>query len=67
MLVPAVTLTIATFAFNLLGDGLRDALDPHMRGHSVAPGGEHQRCIMGESLLWMTRSAMGAWPPGAGW
>ncbi len=29
---PALTLAIIMFAFNFLGDGLRDALDPRMRG-----------------------------------
>jgi oligopeptide transport system permease protein len=31
---PAVTLFLIMFAFNFLGDGLRDALDPRMRGSS---------------------------------
>lgn len=29
---PAIALAITMFAFNFLGDGLRDALDPRMRG-----------------------------------
>jgi oligopeptide transport system permease protein len=29
---PAMALAITMFAFNFLGDGLRDALDPRMRG-----------------------------------
>jgi oligopeptide transport system permease protein len=29
---PALALALAMFAFNFLGDGLRDALDPRMRG-----------------------------------
>jgi oligopeptide transport system permease protein len=29
---PALTLAITMFAFNFLGDGLRDALDPRLRG-----------------------------------
>ena len=29
---PAVALFLTMFAFNFLGDGLRDALDPRMRG-----------------------------------
>ena len=29
---PAVALFLIMFAFNFLGDGLRDALDPRMRG-----------------------------------
>lgn len=31
MLAPAISLTCVAIAFNLLGDALRDALDPHMR------------------------------------
>ncbi|MCB9453919.1 MAG: ABC transporter permease [Anaerolineaceae bacterium] len=31
-LFPAVALAMVMFAFNFLGDGLRDALDPRMRG-----------------------------------
>lgn len=30
--VPAVALTLTTLAFNFLGDGLRDAFDPRLRG-----------------------------------
>ncbi len=30
--VPALALTITTLAFNFLGDGLRDAFDPRLRG-----------------------------------
>jgi oligopeptide transport system permease protein len=29
---PALAITITMLAFNFLGDGLRDALDPTMRG-----------------------------------
>lgn len=29
---PGVTITLIVFAFNVLGDGLRDVLDPRMRG-----------------------------------
>jgi oligopeptide transport system permease protein len=32
ILVPGLALALTTLAFNFLGDGLRDALDPHMRG-----------------------------------
>jgi oligopeptide transport system permease protein len=32
VLLPALALAITMFAFNFLGDGLRDALDPRMRG-----------------------------------
>lgn len=31
---PAIMLALTMFAFNFLGDGLRDALDPQMRGKS---------------------------------
>jgi oligopeptide transport system permease protein len=31
-LFPALALAVTMFAFNFLGDGLRDALDPHLRG-----------------------------------
>jgi oligopeptide transport system permease protein len=31
VLVPAIALSITTLAFNFLGDGLRDALDPRMK------------------------------------
>jgi oligopeptide transport system permease protein len=30
--VPAIALVLTTLAFNFLGDGLRDALDPRLRG-----------------------------------
>jgi oligopeptide transport system permease protein len=29
---PALALAITMFAFNFLGDGLRDAMDPRLRG-----------------------------------
>jgi oligopeptide transport system permease protein len=32
LLVPSVALVITTLAFNFLGDGLRDAFDPRLRG-----------------------------------
>ena len=28
---PGITLALTLFCFNFLGDGLRDALDPHLR------------------------------------
>ncbi len=31
-ILPALALSITMFAFNFLGDGLRDALDPRLRG-----------------------------------
>lgn len=34
VLVPGIALTTLTLAFNFLGDGLRDAFDPRMRGRS---------------------------------
>jgi peptide/nickel transport system permease protein len=30
--VPGVAIMVAVLGFNLLGDGLRDALDPRLRG-----------------------------------
>ncbi len=32
VLVPGIVLALTTLSFNFLGDGLRDALDPHLRG-----------------------------------
>ena len=32
ILIPGIALALTTLAFNFLGDGLRDALDPRMRG-----------------------------------
>ncbi|MBI4670715.1 MAG: ABC transporter permease [Chloroflexi bacterium] len=32
VLLPALALAVTMFAFNFLGDGMRDALDPRMRG-----------------------------------
>jgi oligopeptide transport system permease protein len=34
VMFPALALAVTMFAFNFLGDGLRDALDPRMRGTS---------------------------------
>jgi len=34
VLFPSIALSITMFAFNFLGDGLRDALDPRMKGTS---------------------------------
>jgi oligopeptide transport system permease protein len=34
VLFPAAALSLTMFAFNFLGDGLRDALDPKMKGKS---------------------------------
>jgi oligopeptide transport system permease protein len=31
LLVPALALSLTMLAFNILGDGLRDALDPKLR------------------------------------
>jgi dipeptide transport system permease protein len=31
MFIPAFLISLAMFAFNVLGDGLRDALDPRLR------------------------------------
>ena len=32
VVVPGLAIMVTVFAFNLLGDGLRDALDPMQRG-----------------------------------
>lgn len=34
VIFPGLAIMITVFAFNLLGDGLRDALDPSLRGRS---------------------------------
>jgi oligopeptide transport system permease protein len=34
MFFPALVLSFTMLAFNFMGDGLRDALDPQMRGTS---------------------------------
>ena len=34
VLVPGIALTLLTLAFNFMGDGLRDAFDPKMRGRA---------------------------------
>ena len=31
-LVPGIAIMLEIFAFNMVGDGLRDALDPRLRG-----------------------------------
>jgi peptide/nickel transport system permease protein len=38
ILFPGIALVIAAIGFNLLGDGLRDALDPRLRQSKHAPG-----------------------------
>jgi ABC-type dipeptide/oligopeptide/nickel transport system permease subunit len=30
--VPGIAIMLVVFAFNMVGDGLRDALDPRLRG-----------------------------------
>jgi peptide/nickel transport system permease protein len=40
VLFPSVAVAVAVLSFNLLGDGLRDALDPHAWSASDAPSGE---------------------------
>ena len=34
-MAPGVMITLAVLAFNFLGDGLRDALDPRLRGEGT--------------------------------
>jgi peptide/nickel transport system permease protein len=36
LVFPGLAVVAATLGFNLLGDGLRDAVDPRLRGRSVA-------------------------------
>jgi hypothetical protein len=36
MIFPGITITFAVLAFNVIGDGLRDALDPKTRALVVA-------------------------------
>jgi hypothetical protein len=36
---PGLAIMVAVFGFNLLGDGLRDTLDPQLRGREVASRG----------------------------
>jgi peptide/nickel transport system permease protein len=31
---PSITISLAVFGFNLLGDAIRDVLDPRLRGTS---------------------------------
>jgi len=31
-IVPGIAITLVVFAFNMLGDALRDVLDPRLRG-----------------------------------
>ena len=31
VIVPGLAIIVTTYALNLLGDGLRDALDPHLK------------------------------------
>ena len=32
-IVPGIAIALVVMAFNFLGDGVRDALDPHVRGN----------------------------------
>jgi ABC-type dipeptide/oligopeptide/nickel transport system permease subunit len=32
MIAPGIAIMLVVFAFNMVGDGLRDALDPRLRG-----------------------------------
>ena len=33
MIFPGAAIMLTTLAFNLVGDGMRDALDPNLRSH----------------------------------
>jgi peptide/nickel transport system permease protein len=35
VLFPGAAITVTVLAFNLLGDGIRDVLDPRLRGGSI--------------------------------
>ena len=39
MFIPALMICLIMFAFNFVGDGLRDALDPKLKSKRFAPGG----------------------------
>ena len=39
VLFPGLAITLTVLAFNLLGDGIRDILDPRLRGVGVTQGG----------------------------
>ena len=36
VLFPGAAITLTVLAFNLLGDGIRDALDPRLRGSVIS-------------------------------
>jgi peptide/nickel transport system permease protein len=38
VLWPSVAISLAVFGFNMLGDALRDVLDPRLRGGGGRPG-----------------------------
>ena len=35
---PGLAISLAVFGFNMLGDALRDVLDPRLRGTGIGPG-----------------------------
>jgi ABC-type dipeptide/oligopeptide/nickel transport system permease subunit len=35
---PGLAITVSVLAFNLLGDGIRDTLDPRLRGSNGSAG-----------------------------
>ena len=37
VIFPSLVVSLAVFGFNLLGDALRDVLDPKLKGERVAP------------------------------
>jgi peptide/nickel transport system permease protein len=39
VLIPGLAISLAVLGFNLLGDGVRDALDPRLRSAEVPPSG----------------------------
>ena len=44
VLLPGLALVLATLGFNLLGDGLRDAIDPRLRGTASPTQRRGRRC-----------------------
>ena len=54
-LVPGLALVMTMLGFNLLGDGIRDALDPKGRRSSGSPG-------PGSSARWSRSSSSPCWP-----
>jgi peptide/nickel transport system permease protein len=67
LVFPALALLIATLAFNLLGDGIRDALDPGAERLLGRAGGRRQRRSARRQLRRQRRPAGSLTRPGTGW